>query len=180
MDNFVDERDYKLIEGDKYTFIILRKIVDIGCRILLTDHERFILGYTGTPYPAWVWTPDDITDDEKEKAYSIVTEKFPLGEGYSYIMKYDLAEYFITRAKQEGKDLSIKTNMLAFDCPNVVPPKVLADGELYQCGVDDIDELVEFMDLFHKAVAIDQASLESYRKEIEGSIGKGCYFFWKK
>ena len=29
MDNFVDERDYKLLEADKYTFLVLRRIIDI-------------------------------------------------------------------------------------------------------------------------------------------------------
>ena len=28
MDNFVDERDYKLLEADKYTFLVLRRIID--------------------------------------------------------------------------------------------------------------------------------------------------------
>ena len=42
MDNFVDERDYKLLEVDKYTFLVLRRIIDTECSLLLTDHERLI------------------------------------------------------------------------------------------------------------------------------------------
>ena len=34
MDNYVDERDYKLLEGDKYTFFVL-KTVDYFANILL-------------------------------------------------------------------------------------------------------------------------------------------------
>lgn len=35
MDNYVDERDYKLIENDKYTFFVLGKIMGGECRVLL-------------------------------------------------------------------------------------------------------------------------------------------------
>ena len=50
MDNFVDERDYKLLEADKYTFLVLRRIIDTECSLLLTDHERLIICFTGSPY----------------------------------------------------------------------------------------------------------------------------------
>ena len=31
MDNFVDERDFKLLEQDAYTFFVLRKIIKYPC-----------------------------------------------------------------------------------------------------------------------------------------------------
>lgn len=34
MDNFVDERDYKILENDKYTFFVLGRIMG---RTLLTE-----------------------------------------------------------------------------------------------------------------------------------------------
>ena len=40
MDNYVDERDYKLIENDKYTFFVLGKIMGGECilrRLVATD-----------------------------------------------------------------------------------------------------------------------------------------------
>ena len=52
MDSFVDERDYKILEKDKYTFL---------CLVVL-------------------W-PDDVTDAEKEKAYELITENGLLTEG---------------------------------------------------------------------------------------------------
>ena len=35
MDNFADERDYKLPENDKYTFFVLKRIIDNPCELLL-------------------------------------------------------------------------------------------------------------------------------------------------
>ncbi len=75
MDNFVDERDYKLLEADKYTFLVLRRIIDTECSLLLTDHERLIICFTGSPYPVWIWTADGSTREEYEFAYRIVMEK---------------------------------------------------------------------------------------------------------
>ena len=57
MDNHVDERDYRLLERDRYTFLVLRRIIGSECSLLLTDHERLIICFTGEPYPVWIWTP---------------------------------------------------------------------------------------------------------------------------
>ena len=62
MDNYVDERDYKLLEGDKYTFFVLRRIIDGPCKLLLSDHERLIICFSTEPFPTWIWTADDSTE----------------------------------------------------------------------------------------------------------------------
>ena len=68
MDSFADERDLKILENDKYTFFVLRRIIAGECRVLLTDHERLIICHTNNPFPIWIWTPDDAMKEEKEKA----------------------------------------------------------------------------------------------------------------
>ena len=74
MDNNVDERDYKLLEKDTYSFFVLRRIIGSECSLLLTDHERLIICFTGEPYPVWIWTPNNVLDKEYENAYQIVKE----------------------------------------------------------------------------------------------------------
>ena len=44
---------------------------------------------------------------------------------------------------------------------------------------EDIDELVEFMDLFHRETGVDQDSLEAYRHKAEEAKRSGSHFFWK-
>ena len=56
MDNFVDKRDFDLLEADKYTFAVLRRIIDKDCEVLLSDHEKLIVCFSGDPYPVWIWT----------------------------------------------------------------------------------------------------------------------------
>ena len=61
MDNFADERDFKILEADKYTFFILARILKRDCELLLTDHSRMIICYSQSPFPVWIWTADDAT-----------------------------------------------------------------------------------------------------------------------
>lgn len=179
MDNFADERDYKILENDKYTFFVLGRVMGGECELLLTDHERLIICLTCNPYPVWIWTPDDVTEEENEKAYELIRENGLFTEGHTFNLKYDLADYFIRRSSEDAMPLSVKTNMFAYDCPNPIEPHVLADGELHRCMAEDIDELVEFMDFFHRETGVDQDSLEAYRCKAEVAIRNGRHFFWK-
>ncbi len=62
MDTYVDERDYELLEADKYTFFVLKRIMGGEYKLLLSDHERLILCFTGYPFPVWIWTADDASE----------------------------------------------------------------------------------------------------------------------
>ena len=179
MDRFVDERDYKILEKDKYTFFVLSRIIGGECKLLLTDHERLIICFTSNPYPVWIWTPDDVTKEEKEKAYELIKENGLFSEGHTFNLKYDLADYFISRALKETMALSIKTNMFAYDCPNPIEPHVQADGELHRCVAEDLNEMVEFMDFFHRETGVDQDSIEAYRRKAEEAIRSGNHFLWR-
>ena len=179
MDNFADERDLKILEDDKYTFFVLRRIITGECKLLLTDHERMIICHSNDPFPVWIWTPDDVTKEEKEKAFELIKENGLLTERYTFNLKYDLADYFIRKASEDVKVLSISTNMFAYDCPNPIEPHTWADGELHRCVEEDIDELVEFMDLFHRETGIDQQSSEAYRHKGEEAIRCGSHFLWR-
>ena len=179
MDSFVDKRDYKILENDKYTFFVLGRIMEGECELLLTDHERLIICFTKNPYPVWIWTPDGVTDEEKVKAYELIKENGLLTEGHTFNLKYDLADYFVRSSSEDAMALSIKTNMFAYDCPNPVEPHVRADGKLHRCVAEDINELVEFMDLFHRETGVDQDSLEAYRLKAEVAIRNGRHFFWE-
>ncbi len=51
IDTYVDERDYELLEADRYTFFVLKRIMGGECKLLLSDHERLILCFTGHHTP---------------------------------------------------------------------------------------------------------------------------------
>lgn len=179
MDNFIDERDIKILENDKYTFFVLRHIIGGKCKLLLTDHERLIICFTDYPYPVWIWTPDDASEEEMEKAYRIVSEHSLLDGEHRFNLKYDLASFFIKRAAEDGKKLSVSLNMLAYDCQNPLKPAKTADGTIHRCCDEDLDELVDFIDLFQKETGIDKNTRDGYRRDAEAFIRSGNTFFWK-
>ena len=90
MDKYVDDRDYKLLENDKYTFFVLRRIIDAPCTLLLSNHENLIICYSGEPYPIWIWNADSANDDILERAYMIIKESNLLDENHSFNVKYHL------------------------------------------------------------------------------------------
>lgn len=179
MDRFVDERDLKLLENDKYTFFVLRRIIGGKCELLLTDHERLILCFTGHPFPVWIWTPDDASEAEMEKAYQLALGCSLLNGEFHFNLKYNLAKFFMERAAVDGKTYSISMNLFAYDCQNPVKPAEIADGSIHRCGTEDLDELVDFIDLFHKETGVDQKDRDSYRTDAEAYIHTGNTFFWK-
>lgn len=179
MDRFVDERDYQLLERDQYAFSVLSSIIGGACELLFTNHETLMICFSSDPYPVWIWTPDDVTSEVKKKAYEIVRENGLLTAGYSFNLKYDLANYFIKQASEDALALSITTNMLAYHCPNPTEPHMKADGELHRCAAEDVDDLVELIDLFHRETGIDQNSLAAYRRQAEEAIRSGSHFLWK-
>lgn len=179
MDTFVDERDYKLLSNDKYTFSVLSRIISGENKLLLSDHEKIIVCFTNQPFPVWIWTLDDASKDEMARAYSLAKENGFLDGNHRFNMKYDLAEYFINKAKDDGLSLSITTNLYAYDCLHPVEPTLKTDGVLHQCMKDDLDELVDFYDMFRNAVGIDKESREQYRIQAEEAIRSGNLYLWK-
>ena len=191
MDNFVDERDFKLLEKDRYTFFVLRRILDTECRLILSDHEKIILCHSSEPHPVWIWTEDNAPEDVMAAAFKLAEENGFLDGGHTLNMKYDLADYFIRKSAEKATDkngtnaeikkLSITINMMAYDCPNPIPPapSEIADGEIYQCQKEDVDELVTIMQQFQKQTGTAELSIEEYRYRSEEVIKKGTMFFWK-
>ena len=179
MDNFVDERDYKLLENDRYTFFVLGRIMGGKCELILTDHEKLIICYSCSPYPVWIWTADGADERDMERAYRLATEHSLLDGEHRFNLKYELAHYFIKRAAADNKELSISTNMYAYDCNRLIEPTVVADGAIHHCNGDDIGELADILSLFHKETGIDKKDYSFYRMQAEASIGAGNTYFWK-
>ena len=180
-DNYVDERDFDLLEQDKYTFYVLKHIIsgNWNCKLLLSDHERMILCFSDHPFPVWIWTPDDASEAEMEEVYQITKGNDLLDGEYKFNMKYSLAEYFMDRAKKDGYGYHIFLNLYAYDCQSPIRPDSEVDGQIYRCQSGDVEELVDMMDLFHSETGVDQKDREGYRADAKTFIDSGKVFFWK-
>ena len=179
MDNYVDERDQKLLESDRYTYFVMGRVMKGKCDLILSDHEKLILCYTGHPFPVWIWTPDGASEEGMERAYLLAKENSFVDGKYHFNVKYELADYFIRRAKADGIDYSVTTNMFAYDCPEPVAPSCPADGQIYQCVSEDVEELVWFIAAMHEEVIDYQKDMSVYRNDAREYIATGKMFFWK-
>lgn len=178
MDNYVDDRDYELLDNEKYTFFVLKKILGFDCKIKLSDHEKLIFCFSNEPFPVWIWTRDEAEEDDYRKAYELAAVNGLLDGKHGFNVKCDLARYFIARAAGEGKSLDIAINMFAYDCPEPIVPVNEVDGSIYECSTDDINELTEFVARFHEETGVDKTDYEGYRKVAQEHIENGNLYFW--
>lgn len=179
MDRQIDKRDLKLLDNDKYTFAVLRRILNDSCRLTITDHKRLIICHSANPYPVWIWTPDDASLEEKERAWDAVMQACPIMDGHRYNLKYDLAEFFLSKAEEQGINVAITMNMFAYDCPNPLMPENAAVGHIHLCTWDDLKEAAEIIKMFHEEVAIDQSDDDKYLDKAKKLIEDSRLFFWK-
>jgi hypothetical protein len=178
LDNFANEKDYSLLESDRYTFSLLKRLLGGTNKLLLTDHKRVIVCFSNEPFPVWIWNADDASEHELDRIYILCRENGLLDGKHRFNVKYELAEYFIKRAEKDGITFKIETNMFAYENPEPIPPSP-CEGSLHQCGKDDVEVVVEFMDMFHQDIDVDHETLEEYRKKAEEGIRHGSMFFWK-
>lgn len=178
MDHQVNERDFALLQRDRYTFAVLSRILPGPCSLTLTDHERFILCHSVAPYPVWIWTADGLSDAEKQRAWEIASAACPLAQGHTYNLKYELAEAFIAIAQEQGLDVRITTNMFAYDCPAPIEPAIPVDGHLHRCTAEDTEEAAAMIYEFHRSVGDARFDMPTCR-EIAAKHIAGHYYFWK-
>lgn len=178
LDKTVDARDFALLENDRYTFAVLDRVLRGECRLILTDHERLIVCHSADPYPVWIWTPDGLSTEEKARAWDIVREYCPV-TAYSINLKYELAEYFAERAKEEGINAGITLNMYAYDCPAPKAPDVVPDGGVYKCGPEDMDEAADIFRMFNGELGLYQGDPDICVRMAKDMIDGGRLYLWK-
>lgn len=179
MDHIVNDRDFQLLSADRHTFSVLSRILRGPCSCIRTDHEKLILCYSAAPYPVWIWTPDNASDSEKERAWQLAEQTLPLSDGYRYNLKYELASYFLSRAQQAGLQLRIETNLFAYDCPSPVQPSVPTDGFFYICTAEDAVEAADLIFQFNETINNDSRSREACLLRAQEYISDSAFFFWK-
>lgn len=180
MDTQANQKDFELIKQDEYTFSVLARILKSNtCEAVRTDHERLILCHSCAPFPVWLWTPDNISQGEKEAAWKLSESVRPLSAGNRYNLKYELAYYFIDRAKEAGVDARILTRLFAYDCPQPISPQIACEGTLHCCTEEDIPEAAELVVRFHDDINENPLSIDAALKKVEKHIARRAFYFWK-
>ena len=178
-DPFTDERDLDLIGQDRYTFSILARLLKGPCDIIRSDHQKLILCHTGAAYPVWLWTPDGLSGRDKEAAWALAEACRPLKDGYRYNMKYELAEFFIEKARQSGIRAGYAMRLFAYDCPAPVGPAERAEGRLHVCSEEDIEEAAGLIPRFYTGIGDTPPPREHILEKVRDAVADRAFFFWK-
>jgi hypothetical protein len=179
MDSFVNDKDFVLLSRDHYTFEVLTRILKGDCEIIRSNHENLLLCHSESNYPVWIWTPDNAPEEVKKNAWALVCNLCPLGNGYRYNLKYELAEYFIQKAAEEGVGAGVSKNLYAYDCPRPIPPTTISDGEIHCCTADDEQEAAAIIPYFYTEVGEEGPSREHCLEKVTSLIAGKGFFFWK-
>ena len=179
MDFFVNDKDFALLEQDRYTFAVLDRILRGSCEMVRSDHENVILCHSAARYPIWIWTPDSCAESVMECAWNVAAECRPVSAGYRFNMKYELADYFIKKAAEKGQDLGISMQLFAYDCPAPIAPEHIPDGRIYCCTAQDAGEAADMLPLFYKEIGDDAPSREICLGKAMEYIDNNAFFIWK-
>ena len=171
--------DASMLEQDRLTFALVIQVLETPCQKIITDHARALLCYTAPPYPVWVWMPDDAGKEELERIRQCILAEFPPEEGFCFNTKYSLAEYLIRKEAEEGREWVIHTNMLAYDCLDLIPPTRPVQGALALPVPEEEEQVAAllkgvFWDT--ERVVMPEGTLREWARQY---IAEGSLYLWK-
>lgn len=168
-----------LLKKDKYTFSVLSRILQGTCELIMTDHERLVICYSQSPFPVWIWMPEDASEAEMERAWQILCAEFPYGAGFRYCARSDFAQYVMRRAEAQGETLAVEKNLLAYHCPELVPPGRRAEGCLCTASMDELKLATAWEGEMRRECGAEILPDDSIRAELTELIEKKQLFIWK-
>lgn len=168
-----------LLEKDEYTFSVLSRILQGTCERIITDHERLVICYSQSPFPVWIWMPEDASEGEMERAWQILRAEFPHGAGFRYCMRHDFAQYAMLKTEAEGEALAIEKNLLAYHCPEPVPPRRRAEGRLCTASMEELGLATAWEGEMRRECGVEALPEDSIRAELAELIEKERLFIWK-
>jgi len=141
--------DSKPFIDDEVQFNLLHLIRESESPYLFTNKNRsIIIGQSALKYPAWVWTENNITNDDVEELKKDFAELYRDVNMLTFVAKPDiailLAEHYY---KVKHKNYSISLQMESFQCPFVIKGKQ-SKGYLGQATINDITVISEFLSGF--------------------------------
>lgn len=141
--------DSKPFTDDEVQFNLLHLVRESESPYLFTNKNRsIIIGQSALKYPAWVWTENNITNDDIKELKNDFTELYKDVGMLTFVAKPDiailLAEHY---SKVKHKNYSISLQMESFQCPSVIEAKQIK-GHLRQATINDITIISEFLSGF--------------------------------
>lgn len=171
----LDEISNLLIE-DKLTFYVLTNILSYQCQKIITDRKDFIICYSCSPHPVWVWTNSKVSDEIYKCISNIIHNHFKSLDNYYFNMKTELIDYLMKNDKK--CEWYVCTKLLAYKCPNIIEPKRKVGGSLAIVSKENYDIARALIrNVFDETTEkrINDKDIDDITKQ---SIASGNLFFW--
>lgn len=176
-DNILDSEPFI---KEEVQFNLLQLIRESNAPHLYTNENKsIIIGQSTFSHPAWIWTSNQITNEEIENLKGYFIELFIEAEKFTFVAKPDisviLAEHYSTY-KQIDNYADLK--MQSFHCPLIIKPKSV-QGQIQKPTINDVKVISEFLsgfiyDCFGKKT-IAEEQLENAKLYIES----GSFYIWR-
>ncbi len=171
--------DTEIFKADELTFNVLKNIVNQKSRLVITDHERFVICHSCAPYPVWIWVPEDVTEGELEHTWEILKKEFSFADGYGFNTKYRAAEFYVKRSREEGTGLAITLHMSVYDCRETICPERKPEGGMVLPVTDDLQDMADFIWEFKQEIGVDKEEKEACRSHAEALLESDDFYLWK-
>lgn len=166
------EKLKKLLQNDLVTFSVLYKIIQDEHEYLESDYENYIICYSKKPYPVWLWTRENISNEYLNEAISRLTSKFPIADGYNYNVRKEIANKIPKSV--------IKISMVSYNLKQLNDIEY-AYGNPTKATVNDLELMTRYMSDFQNEVFQDsQRDLvkDEIRKiALNNILTRECYFW---
>lgn len=169
-----------LLDGDRYTFSVMRNIL-MGVfgpvSKIVSDGHRLLLCYTCPPFPGWVWTPEDASEEEMARAWALVQRELPPEAGFRVNMRPELARYILGTAA--GASLHVDMQLNAYGCEQALMPHRMAEGDCCAVSMAELDLATDWLMDMKAETRLDPMTPEACREEMRSFIACRRLFMWK-
>ncbi len=167
------EKLKNLLQNDLITFSVLYRIIQQEHEYLESDYENYIICYSEKPYPIWLWTKENISDEKLNEAISKLIAKYPLSNGFTYNVRKEIANKI--------PNSEIRISMISYTL-NELKNINYVNGKTKKATMDDFALVTKYMNNFYKEAFQDlRNDLDEYeiRKKALNGINKGEFYLFE-
>lgn len=172
-ENSCCDLDLSILKNDEFCFSVLTRILAQNPTLTITDKATFIICYSSSPYPVWIWIRDEATDSEMKMVYDLVKVNFGFDGSYTFNTKYFFAKYLMAQ-----EPFKINVNLTAYVCSSPIKPRKTPLGHIAIATEEDFELLSAYLEEFSHSVGINPLTTEGAKERASDLIVKGSLYFW--
>ncbi len=170
----------QLIKADSLPYAMLNVVLSGKIKKIVTDKKRFIIAHTADIFPTWIWMPDDYTEDEFEKVFSLIKREFTPVNNYRFNTKTEIAHKLVEKFKTDMKlDYKITVNIVSYECRNPLAPCKEVEGSLRQLCMEDFELAKKLIHEASTAIGDRQISEDELPVLAKERLERGVLFVWE-